>query len=336
MHTSKRLIKDINFDANQLQRVSAYTPTSRLTSYPRGGLSSPPPRPPRKKKRPIKSITLLLISLIVAGVLLKFSIFESSGTNLTSTIKSVSKQKAAPKEIEKINTAALKTDIDTIISKYPKMQIGVSFSDIKTSAKLNLGAEDTFRAASTTKLITAALFLQQTQSGQRSLDQLVGGSSARIQLKLLIENSDNAAWEAFDAILGGQALDEYARQIGMLTYTSSRNRTTPSDIAVLLKKLYRGELLNQENTNLLLSHMRIASEKQYILAVIPESTKAYHKAGYLADRAHDAAIIDDGKRPFVLVIFSMSENGQYSYIEGAKMMHEITTAVLSAYLNIGI
>jgi len=72
----------------------------------------------------------------------------------------------------------------------------------------------------------------------------------------------------------------------MSNYHSEGNTGSPSDIAVLLEKLYTNELLNSGNTRRLLSYMQNASESQYIPTAVPEGSKVYHKAGYLQDRAH--------------------------------------------------
>lgn len=244
------------------------------------------------------------------------------------------KKKAAVPQLKPIDKAAVESRLNGIINKYPQMQISASLTDLKTTDRAHAGVTDVFRAASTTKLLTAVLFLRQTENGVHSLDQMVGGGTARAQLKLLIEKSDNVAWESFDSLLGRSLLDKYAAEVGMQEYSAATNRTTSTDIALLLEKLYKKELLNEENAKLLLSHMQNASEQQYIVAAIPEGVAVYHKAGYLTDRAHDAAIIDDGKRPFVLVIFSNVRSGQYNYQTGAAMMHEITNAVLDTYKNL--
>lgn len=335
MQTNKHLIQDINSSQQPLKRVYAYSPAAKSSSYCSPSSNSPVSQTQMpKRKRPTRIIAIAVVVIIGTGILLNSYVFKSNESHTSTAVKSASQEKVAPKVIKKIDYVDIESQINSIIQKYPELQISASFNDLKTSTKTNYGVADTFRAASTTKLLSAVLFLKETENGKYSIDQLVGGSPAKTQLQLLIEKSDNTAWDAFDRLLGGQALDNHARQIGMINYSSSRNRTTSADIAILLEKLYKGELLNEQNTQLLLSHMQNASEKQYIMAAVPPGSKAYHKAGYLVDRLHDAAIIDDGKHPFALVIFSMASSGQYSYPRGAQMTHEITEVILSAYRQI--
>lgn len=237
----------------------------------------------------------------------------------------------AQKKLKPIDFASIETQIKKIIESYPALQISVTYTDIQTSTTVKEGLNEPYNAASTTKLLTAVLFLQEVEGGKYSLETPVGGVTAKEQLRKMIEVSDNVSWQAFNSLLTGQALDRFAQDTGLLKYDSRTNVATPSDIALLLGKLYKNQLLNQENTQLLLSHMQRASESQYIPTALPAGTKVYHKAGYLADRAHDAAIIDNGERPFVLVIFTKS-NGNYDFVLGQKIMHEITGAIWPSYI----
>jgi beta-lactamase class A len=322
---NNRLIHDIS-SGRQRQTRGYITPARQVThiarTAPRSDLSLGP-------KLRIKPFILMLL-IAVGGGMLATNI-SASGSEKSESPAVLAVAKEPSEELLKIDTVALQSKIDSIIAQYPHLQISVSYADIKSSDYVNTGVQAPYIAASTGKLLAAALFLSEVQKGTYRLDQSVGGAPAGSQLQLMIEKSDNASWNAFRTLLGHEALERYSKEIGMSSYHSESNTGSPSDIAVLLEKLYGNKLLNRDYTELLLSYMQNASESQYISAAVPQDSKVYHKAGYLQDRAHDAAIIDNGKQPFVLVIFTKANSGNYDFELGARIIHELTSAVLAAY-----
>jgi beta-lactamase class A len=303
---------------NSLSRPRAgHTPTRPLKSH-------------RAKSRKLRNFVLLVAVLALGGFLLK--------NNLAKNETSEAKQTASEAQVQPevlppaVDVNQLKTKLDQIIAKYPGYEVSLAYRDLYTSASLLTGNEDPYIAASVSKLLTATMYLREVQQGKYSLERSVGGASAREQLRVMIEDSDNASWVAFNKLLTNEKLSAYAREIGMEDYVPNSNYTTTFDVALLLEKLYKGQLLNAENTKLLLSFMQKASERGYIVAALPQGFTAYHKIGFLEDRLHDAVIADDGKEPFVLVIFSNTD-GVYNFATGAKMFQELTRAVLDAYKN---
>lgn len=338
MQSRSKLIQDIYVPQPSFKKIYNYTPQPadkqflRPPHHPAPDFSRPKRRIPLKK-----TIAVGIVSLFVLAAL-QLGIFKDSKSNVQSKIstavRSASEEKVKAEPLKNIDSAAAEAQINAIVQKYPGLQIGVSFIDLKTGQAGSYGVTEPFIAASTPKLLTAALFLRQTETGEHSLDERMGGSTAREQLKLMIEKSDNTAWVNLNRVLKSKTLEQYAREIGFKDYNSARNTTTHADIAMLLEKLYNRKLLNEENSRLLLSYMQNASENQYIASAVGAPYKVYHKAGYLKDRAHDAAIIDDGKRPFALVIFSKANNGQYDFNQGVKIMRDITTVMLTAYAQL--
>jgi beta-lactamase class A len=79
--------------------------------------------------------------------------------------------------------------------------------------------------------------------------------------------------------------------------------------------------------------MAQAKEVEFITNTVPSGIKIYHKPGYLADRVHDAAIIDDGKRPYVLVIFSKSRSTGYNMTQGSTLFKQITLATTDTFVD---
>lgn len=293
-----------------------------------------PVQPPLAAKKPtshrIRWASLAIIALFISGFFINNLKQSASGNEIITPKVQGATRDVTTTRNPPLSTADLQASIDAIIKKYPHLQISVAFEDLNSGSTLLTGVKERYVAASIAKLLAASLFLDQVEDGKYTLNDMIGGKSAKIQLKLLIEDSDNAAWTNFRNLLTHEAINTYAKKIGLQNYDSEQNLSTAADIAVVLKALFNKELLNDSNTDMMLSYMQNASESQYIPAALPQNVRVYHKAGYLKDRLHDAAIVDDGNEPFSLVIFTKA-NGQYDFNEGIKITHEITRAVQNAY-----
>jgi beta-lactamase class A len=130
--------------------------------------------------------------------------------------------------------------------------------------------------------------------------------------------------------LGFNQLQFYANSVGLSSFQSVANTVTSNDMATLLEQLYEGQLLNSINTQLLLSYMKQANYRQYIVPAVPSDDTIYHKVGLYEDNVDDEAIIVNGKKAFAIVIFT-NGNGIYNWPARAQMMQQITGSALAAY-----
>lgn len=294
------------------------------------GYPAPKPRPPRSYRKTKLGVTLVSVVAVAALVswttetLVPYLQLKVHGAGLTSIMLA---SKPAP-----VNQTLLAAQINKVINS-SSLEIGVSIIDTTNNTHYNYGLGSTdYIAASTTKLLSATLFLHDVEQGQYNLSDPLGDSSAQDELQKMIIDSDNDAWTDFNDLLGHPSLLQYAKTIGMNSYNPDANTIASDDLASLLNRLYQGKLLNSQHTKLLLSYMKQADYTQYIVAAIPSSVQVYHKAGYLDDRAMDAAIIDNGKHPYVLVIFTKDPSGTgYDQTAGQQAFHDITSATLPVF-----
>jgi len=308
------------------------------TSGPRNHPQRRQPHRQRPVKRPGKSLSKWLLGLIALAVLV-FGAFHYSWLyglpfNRSSPSKNTTKVAGVVKPtLDSSQAAAMATQINDIITAHPDMDIGVAIEDLNNDKPYKYGISDPFIAASISKILTATLFLHEVENGQQTLSEDVGGYTAQYELQQLIEVSDDDAWANLNDLLTHDGLLAYAQQIGLTSYDSDQNTLTASDISLLLGKLYKNELLNTADTKLLMTYMHDANYDGYIVASVPTGVKVYHKIGFLDDRVHDAAIIDNGKHPYVLVIFTkMDDDGDYDNTEGHQIFAAITTATVQAFL----
>ncbi len=192
------------------------------------------------------------------------------------------------------------------------------------------GDSGAFDSASVGKLITAADFLHQVEAGQESLSENLGGNTAQYELQQMIVVSDDDAWTTLNNELGYGQLQTYATQLGLSGYNATSDTIGSSDIALLLEKLYNGQLLNATDTQLFLGYMKQANYRDFIVPAVPSGDTIYHKIGLINDNVHDAAIITHGTQALVLVIFT-NGNGVYNWPARATAMQQITKDALAAY-----
>lgn len=258
---------------------------------------------------------LVILILVMTPVLIWRFTARSSGQSEPPKVE------APPPPVD---TTALDSTINQIISANSHLDIGVAITDLQRNTSYQYGVTEPFMAASVAKLLTATLILHKVETNQLKPHQHIGGAPINGQLEKLVVESDNTAWQTFNTYLGTTELTQYARQIGLNSYNREANTMTTSDVAKLLSQLYQEKLLNHDHTQQLLSYLKKADSDQYIQAAVPDHLTSYHKAGYLNDRLHDTAIITDGDRAFVLVIFTKGTN-PYNFINGTNIIHRITT-----------
>lgn len=289
-------------------------------------------QPPPKKKRRWPA-WLVLVLLLIGGY---FSYRLSGGDfHLRQAKPASDKAAVAAKPVLSAGQAAsMSAQINSIISAHPDLDIGVSIEDLNNDQRYRYGVSNPFIAASISKVLTATLFLHEVGLGQQTLDEDVDGYTAQYELQQLIEISDDDAWANLNDLLTHTALSSYARQIGLQNYDPDQNTLTVDDISLLLAKLYKGELLNAADTKLLITYLHDANYDNWIVASVPAGVKVYHKVGFLDDRVHDAAIIDNGKHPYVLVIFTKTDDdSDYDDTEGHQVFAAVTTATVQAFID---
>jgi beta-lactamase class A len=306
----------------------------RTVSYPQRGHSVPVRQPATTSGR-AKVLSFFVMAALLVTVGLFVGVPGKSKGEVKATSTSVAKAVEVKPELpKKLDFTTMNNSINTEIQKYPYMDIGVAVVDIKTGDSQAYGVQNPFVAASTAKMLTAIAFLHDVEQGKATLTQQVGNRSAKDALQALIIDSDNDAWNDFNnGVMSHAELAAYATSIGLTNYNPNTNTITPTSVAKLLSDLYQEKLLSHEHTQLLLSYMAQAKEVEFIVNAVPTGTKVYHKPGYLADRVHDAAIIDNGKRPYVLIIFSKSHTNGYDMSKGETLFKQITLATTQTFLQ---
>ncbi len=277
-----------------IDRYRNYQPVSRR-----------PPEPKKSRHRGRRRLLTLsiLIALCVFGYFKITNGQDQSTTNDTPKAAPVVKKVTAT-PIPATAWADIEAQVNAAIVANPDLNIGVSIIDSKTNTKVDYGSQEQYAGASTTKVLTAAAFLQQVEQGKYTLQTKLAGRTAQDHLRLMLNRSNNESWATLNTAVGYSALTQYARDNGINSYNYIGNLMKPSDQALLLQKVYKRELVNEEHTLLMLSYMQNTNNEDMIPVVTPTDATLYHKYGQLEDRLHDGAIIEYKKRPLILVIYT--------------------------------
>jgi beta-lactamase class A len=230
-----------------------------------------------------------------------------------------------------IDTTGLDKQINDIIATNSDIVISVAIKDLNTGATHNYGNQDAMTAASVTKVLTAVDYLKEVELGHKSLDTVLNdGNTAKYDIEQMIVVSDNNAWHALNDSLTYTQMQAYAQSVGLSTYYYVDNTINTADITKLLSDLYQRHLINETNTQLLLSYMERANFRDLIIPAVPEHDSVYHKAGWLYSYLNDATIITNTDRAIVLTIFSDSITN-YDKTRIAAIMQSITTPTLVTF-----
>ncbi|MEX1995743.1 MAG: serine hydrolase [Candidatus Saccharimonadales bacterium] len=232
--------------------------------------------------------------------------------------------------LQRARQTKLAEQINSLIADRPGVSFSVAVFDLQSGDLMRFGATGPTRAASTAKLLCAAMFLRDSETGKAFLNERLGGQTALYQVRQLINKSDQAAWDLLRDRLGRPAIKAYAHGLGLTSYDTDNEVISASDMAQFLKKLYEGELLTKANSQRLLSFMRNTNYEQYIPPAVPNGYAVYHKVGFIENYLNDAAIIVGERRELVLVIYTRTA-GKVDYPGRAKDMQTIARALIQTY-----
>jgi beta-lactamase class A len=277
-----------------------------------------------------------IISLIVVAVVgLTAWAVATGSVPMKKEVKEAASNAAAQvsKKEKPIDEAVLNTQINKIITD-STFDTGIALVDLQTNKTYTYGDTAAYTAASINKLVTVLAYLHKVEQGNATLTQYVGGDTAQSQIEKALVDSDNAAWESFytSKQVSCSTHNTYSAEIGLTSYECVKNVISAPDTALLLQKLYQGKLVNKTHTDLLLGYLKRANYREYIVSAVPSNLAVYHKVGYLTDRVHDGAIITNGKKAYVLVVFTKSV-GSYDTASGIKLFQDTTKTTLSLFFN---
>lgn len=238
---------------------------------------------------------------------------------------------ASEDKLHRLTLTQMEEEINSVIKDNPEVDYGISIIDLNDDQQLNFGGSGPMVSASVSKVLTAADFLKQAELGNETTSEtLDDGNSAGYDINQAIVVSNDTSWEALNDELSYSQLQDYAAQIGMVSFDATNNLLSAPDTAKLFQLLYEGRLLNRQDTITLLSDLKQANYRSFIVAAVPKVDSVYHKVGEYNDSLNDAAIISRGNKAIVLVILT-NGNGSGNWPARTNQIHKLTQTVLDYY-----
>lgn len=245
------------------------------------------------------------------------------GATKSNQIKEMPKQSAADKISAALPTKlagfnnelqiAARTGLADLPSSTSTAVVAIDLSD-KGRGNVNYNGDVQFTSASTYKIYVAYAMIHDVETGRRNWGSKINGTTWETCLSRMIINSDNACPEAYIASLGYNKFNQIVDGLGVSDKTQFKPydmRTSAADLALVLQKLYRGELMNETNKNKLYSLMGQQVYREGIPTGIGASGQVSDKVGFLDALLHDAGIVFGGKGDYVLVIMTNGESWPY-------------------------
>lgn len=264
---------------------------------------------------------------------------------------------AAPLKLAQ-EIAPLKTLMQQLAMKNPKLFPGVFLLDPDTGAYLDWNGDTTFAAASMIKFPILVAFFQDVDAKKIRLDEkltlkkeLVGAGAGGFQYKPLgsqftaletatqmIVVSDNTATNLLIERLGGiSALNQRFQSWG-LTVTQLRNllpdlegtnTTSPQDLAQLMTAVQKGDLISVKSHDRLLNIMRRTHTATLLPKGLGPGATIAHKTGDIGSMVGDVGLIDlpSGKRYIAVAMVKRPHNN----VQAKELIRQVSRAAYQEF-----
>ncbi|MDP4000228.1 MAG: serine hydrolase [bacterium] len=205
-------------------------------------------------------------------------------------------------------------------------RIGIAARDLGGGEEFVLGADRTYDAASTMKLVIVGFMYHEASNNRFDLDEVLTLAPGEIQrygtgviqnrpaphryswrelARLMMEKSDNTAAYVLATRLDKQKLQRFADGEGMAHTSIADNTTTPRDMLRFMDRLQRGLLADEFLTEELLSILDDSEFEERIPALLPEGAKVFHKTGDAFNGGqHDVGIVRYHGKSYAVAIFT--------------------------------
>ncbi len=239
-----------------------------------------------------------------------------------------------PAIVYKPSVQSTKEPINTTIGSYPGYNVGVSLVDINSGESTQVGSNQKFIAASTTKIITAGLVMHEVEAGRLKLNKHINDYPISWHLEQVVNQSNDDSWVALNHYFGKKKMENYARSIGLSSYDYDKNLLSASDMTTLLSRLYTFKLMSKDHTQQILRYMQHTNNDDFIPAIADTSDiTVYHKYGWLGTNIHDGAILVKNDTAWALAIYTSPKDGAEDANTSTEIIHSITQSVVNSLDN---
>ncbi len=261
-------------------------------------------------------LKLIFFVLVIAGTFLVFMrLFpkqksisplaeEPTASATSKTILSVFSKKRNPDDLKQL----IKETVGLTWKNYSILVV-----DTASDFKMGINEEEIFTGASVNKIPILAALYTKVQSGDINLDKVItlqqddiqdyGTGSMRYDgpgttysiktlAKLMMQQSDNtAAYIIANQIVGMDKIQSLLDTWGMTQTDMINNKTSNTDIAAIMKKIYEGNVANVAYTKEMLTFFKDGEFEDRLPGLLPKDVVVYHKIGTEIGVMHDVGIV---------------------------------------------
>lgn len=221
-----------------------------------------------------------------------------------------------------IDWMEIKKEIEDVIVS-SRGDYAIYIYDLESSGEMGIGEKRQMVAASLIKLPVLVAAYQSAGDGILNLNSkytLVDGDKAggsgsivyapsgteytyRKLMELMGQQSDNTGFNVIVKAVGRSKVKDVIGEIGMRDTSFDENLTTAYDVGLLLRRLYKGELINKASIDEMFKFLTKTIFEDRIPAGVPEGIRVAHKVGTEVGVVSDAGVIF-AKHPYILVVMS--------------------------------
>lgn len=241
-----------------------------------------------------------------------------------------------------VNTDFLKSNVQKILNQYDG-EISVYYKNLRTDQSFSIRADQTYYPCSIIKLAALIATYDAMEKGTVTYDENIEN-----WITAMITVSDNTSFNNLiveigegDGEKGAATVNELLKEIGCkntliehslqpgtnLWRIGSSNISCPSDIGLLLEKLYKKEVVTEEKCEEMIEILKQCADSNEIQAGLPSYVEYAHKTGWADNYYHDGGIVYTSKDDYILVIFS--DGADYT-----NMMAEVSAFIYDYQMNL--
>lgn len=286
-----------------------------------------PPKPWGKKERFL--VLFILLSSIIGSIALAFSSRHGKlpglpriaapdlGLSQTVILENTTPSPVQKKKQEVI-LSAFRDEVQSLSGIYALVVVDLTKGD-----SFGVNENEVMQAASLIKLPVMVSAYIEYEAGRFALDtkytlkdsDKIGGSGSiqykpagtvytyRQLLSYMGQQSDNTAFNIVRRKLTDTVIDKHMNDFGLRNTSLDENMTTPSEVALLFKKLYDGSLITSKNRDELLGFMTKTIYEEHLAKGIPDGIQVAHKYGREVHVVNDGGVVF-ADTPYVVVIMT--------------------------------
>lgn len=229
--------------------------------------------------------------------------------------------------------APLKAQIQTLTSESLLFTPGVFVIDLETGSYIDVSGNNAIAAASTIKVPILIAFLQDVEAGKIQLNEKLtlksefraSGSGnlrhrktgteysvADVVMRMIAISDNTATNMVIDRLGGMEALNRRFQEWGLTTTilrnplpdVQGTNTSSPKELAVLMARVMRGELLSAASRDRMIEIMQQTENDNLLPKGIGEGAKIAHKTGNIGSMLADVGVVNlpSGKRYVIAVM----------------------------------